>query len=157
MDQELAQGGEKISTKWFSKFSAPSQSHWSQLPQGFTSNLLFDYLQTGSSSRRCWPCSPRCLNKHSCRTFLRRERQENASGNNYLPSSGDKYLTSSGNKYPPSFHPPNFYGQIDGSQTCLVLRRNFLPFLKYLEICDPSLTSYTGLIQDDKSGDKIIQ
>ena len=28
-------------------------------------------------------------------------------------------------------------------------RRNFLPFLKYLEICDPSLTSYTGRTQKE--------
>ena len=28
-------------------------------------------------------------------------------------------------------------------------RRNFLPFLKYLEICDPSLTSYTGRKQTE--------
>ena len=147
MDQELAQGGEKISTNWFSKFSAPP--HWSPGPQGFTSNLLFDYLQTRSSPRRCWPCSPRCLNKHSCRIFLRRERQENASGNKYPPSSG--------NEFPQSLRPPDVYRQIDNSQTCLVLRRNFLPFLKYLEICDPSLTSYTGVIQDDIFLAKIVQ
>ena len=149
MDQELAQGGETIRTNWFSKFSVPS--HWSPGPQGFTSYLRFDYLQTRSSPRRCWLCFPRCLNKHSFRTFLRKEKQENASGNKYPQSTGNKYPQSSGNKYPPSLHLPDFYGQIDDSQTRLVLRRNFLPFLKYLEICDPSLTSYTGLIQDDNS------
>merc|ERR1719430_1773681 len=33
---------------------------------------------------------------------------------------------------------------LEKRETRKCIRRNFLPFLKYLEICDPSLTSYTG-------------
>jgi len=35
---------------------------------------------------------------------------------------------------------------LEKRETRKCIRRNFLPFLKYLEICDPSLTSYTGFL-----------